>query len=59
MELRSAFYVAQRLGVSRWTVYRLAKRGELDFTRVGRQMRFKDDEVKRYVANHTRPARTH
>jgi excisionase family DNA binding protein len=54
--MRSAFYVAQRLGVSRSTVYRLAQRHELQWTRVAGLMRFEDTEIERYIARHTKPA---
>lgn len=56
MPMRSAFYVAQRLGVSRSTVYRLAQRHELQWTRVAGLMRFEDTEIERYIARHTKPA---
>ena len=42
----SADALAALLGVSIWTVYRLAKAGGIPFIKVGQQLRFKLSEVE-------------
>ncbi|MBI3318300.1 MAG: helix-turn-helix domain-containing protein [Candidatus Omnitrophica bacterium] len=41
--------VAQYMQVSRFTVYRLAKRNSLPGTKIGRQWRFQKEEIDRWV----------
>ena len=47
--LRTAGWVAGRLGISRWQVYELAKRGELPCVRLGRLVRFDEDAIEAFV----------
>lgn len=42
--------VADRLSVSRETVYRLARRGDLPFHRIAGAMRFSRKDVDKYIA---------
>ena len=42
--------IAVRLGVSRWTVYDLARRGVLPVVRIGRSVRFDPEALDRFVA---------
>lgn len=42
----SADVLAVHLGVSIWTVYRLAKAGKIPFIRPGQKLRFKLSEVE-------------
>jgi excisionase family DNA binding protein len=44
--------VALQLGVSRDTVYRLIRRGELIPYRVGHRLRFKPEELAEYLEQH-------
>jgi excisionase family DNA binding protein len=48
--------IANRLRISRRTVYRLVARGALTATRVGGQWRIDGDSLDRYVASQTRTA---
>ena len=41
---------ADRLGVSFWTVYRLARRGELTSIRVGRRRLFAIQDLEKLIA---------
>jgi excisionase family DNA binding protein len=49
--------VANRLGVSRLTVWRLIDRGELPALRVGRQLRLDPDELDAWLYAPTRERR--
>lgn len=48
--------VAEILGVSRYTVYRLASTGSLRSVNVGAQIRFEEEAVRAYVARQTTEA---
>jgi excisionase family DNA binding protein len=41
--------IARRLRVSNMTVYRLVKSGQLPAVRVGRGIRVREDDVRRYL----------
>jgi putative molybdopterin biosynthesis protein len=41
--------VARRLNVTRLTVYRLLKKGEIDAFKVGDQWRIDEDDLKSYI----------
>lgn len=57
MGMLKASEVAERMSVSRRTVYDLAAQGRLPVYRFGRTMRFKEDEVEAYIdARRTAPA---
>ena len=47
--LRSAEWVASRLGVSRWQVYELAKRGVLPHVKLGRLVRFDEEAIETFI----------
>jgi excisionase family DNA binding protein len=47
--LLTAAQVAERLGVNRETVYRLRKRGDLPFVRVGAALRLRPETLKAFV----------
>lgn len=49
--------VAAYLRVSRFTIYRLAKARVLPGSRVGRQWRFQQEEIDRWIANQSQPRR--
>ena len=40
---------AERLSVSRWTIYRLVKRKQLKLTKIGGSSRVKASELERYL----------
>ena len=46
--------VAQRFGINRTTVYRLAKQGRLPAFKVGNQWRFSEGRLEEWVANRER-----
>lgn len=46
------------LGVSRWMVYEMIRRGELPVLRVGRLIRIPEDALDAWIAEQTRPPRT-
>ena len=48
-EVMLATDVAQRYRVSIWTVYQLAKAGELQHKKVGKQLRFLRSHVEAYL----------
>jgi excisionase family DNA binding protein len=49
--LRSAEWVAKRLGISTWGAYELAKRGELPCVRLGkRRVRFDEAAIEAWIA---------
>lgn len=50
--LLTASETARRLAVSESTLYRLRRRGELPATRVGRSIRYAEDDVAAYLAQH-------
>jgi putative molybdopterin biosynthesis protein len=50
--------VAALLGISRPTVYRLARRGDLASYRVGERLRFKPAEIEDYLERNREPAAT-
>ena len=49
VRLRDADYVAQRLGVPRSWVYRAARRGTLPSIRCGRDRRFDEGDIERWI----------
>ncbi|GHV60622.1 molybdate-binding protein [Spirochaetia bacterium] len=54
--LLTADDVAQQLRIKKYTVYELIKRGELPSSRVGKQVRFSQEDIRRYLeANKTGP----
>ena len=52
-DLHPIEYAAKRLGVSVDWMYRLAGRGEIAVTRVGRLVKFTDAAINDYIAAHT------
>lgn len=46
----SATQVAKVLGVSSWTVYRLARQGQVPYLRIGRALRFDLAQVEAALA---------
>lgn len=55
--LRSIQEAADRLGISPWTVRRLADRGELRSVRMGRRVLISEREIVRVINNGTVKAR--
>ncbi|GHT65775.1 DNA-binding domain, excisionase family protein [Spirochaetia bacterium] len=54
--LLTADDVAQQLRIKKYTVYELIKRGELPSSKVGKQVRFSQEDIRRYLeANKTGP----
>jgi excisionase family DNA binding protein len=51
-QLRSTAKTARMLDCSVRTLYRLVERGELSPIRVGRDLRFELDEIRRYLDRH-------
>jgi excisionase family DNA binding protein len=49
--------VAEALGLSRSTIYRLLRRGELVATHIGSATRIPESSVRRFVDERTRTAR--
>jgi excisionase family DNA binding protein len=47
--LRSAEWVATRLGISRWAIYELVKRSALPHVRLGRLVRFDEDAIETFI----------
>jgi excisionase family DNA binding protein len=47
--------IAELLRVSRWTVARLIKRGDLRGVRVGDRLRFTQDEIRAFLERETSP----
>ena len=47
--LRSADWAAARLGVSRWQVYEMVKRGSLPHVKLGRLVRFDEDAIEAFI----------
>lgn len=45
------------LNISRTTLWRLVKNGEIGTVRVGKQIRFKRDHVEAYIRKNTYPAK--
>ncbi len=45
--------VASVMRVSRMTVYRLIRRGQLRAVKVGRNYRVREDDLERYLESHT------
>lgn len=41
--------LAERLQVSRWTVYRMVRSGEIGCVRVGAMIRFTDEQIRHYL----------
>lgn len=41
--------LARHLGVSRWTIYRLVRRGEIRAVKVGERIRFRPEDVDAYL----------
>ena len=48
--LLSVEQAAQRLGVSFWTVYRLARSGRLSSIRLGRRRLFAEEDLERLIS---------
>ena len=48
--------VADRLSVSKKTVYRLARRGEIPVVRIGSAIRFDADMLQRFIHDQLGPA---
>lgn len=53
--LLSVNEVAVLLGISRPTVYRLARRGDLASYRVGERLRFRPAEIEAYIERNREP----
>jgi excisionase family DNA binding protein len=54
--LRDADWLAERLGVKRFTIYDLAREGRIPVVRVGRTVRFDEDIVESWIrAGGTQP----
>ncbi|GHV37197.1 molybdate-binding protein [Spirochaetia bacterium] len=49
MELLTAEDVAQQLRIKKYTVYELIKRGELPSSKVGKQVRISQEDIRRYL----------
>lgn len=47
--LLSVKQAAQRLGVSFWTIYRLARTGQLGSVRLGRRRLFEEEDLKKLI----------
>lgn len=47
--LRTVDELAGDLNVSRWMIYRLVRSGELRAVRVGERLRFRPEDVERYL----------
>jgi len=45
--------VADYLGVSRWTIYRLVHRGELQSVKLSNRTVFTANEIRRFIETHT------
>ncbi|MCA9449253.1 MAG: helix-turn-helix domain-containing protein [Candidatus Omnitrophica bacterium] len=43
--------LANLLGVTPLTIYRIAQRGELDYHMVGNSMRFRREDIEKYLAS--------
>ena len=54
MELMTARETGKVLRISRTSLYRLVKSGELPYLRVGKCLRFQMDELLRYMRNRAR-----
>jgi excisionase family DNA binding protein len=52
MTLYTTQEVCQILRISRGTLDRLRRRGEIPFTRVGGRLRWTDDQVREYLSRH-------
>lgn len=48
--------VAQYLQLSRDTVYKFAQKGKIPASKIGKQWRFKRDEIDSWVKNEQRPS---
>jgi putative molybdopterin biosynthesis protein len=46
---------AEYLAISRWTVYKLVRRGDIRALRVGDRLRFRVEELDRYVEREAVP----
>lgn len=51
--LRTLQEVADHLRVTRWTMYSLIRKGKIECTRVGREWRFTDEQVIRFLVLHS------
>lgn len=47
--LKSVLEAADALGVSRWTIYKAVKRGQLRSVRIGDRLLFTVDDLRAYV----------
>ena len=54
-DLYSVDKLARHLGVSRWTVYRLVRRGDLRAVKVGERLRFRPADVDTYLERDAAP----
>lgn len=54
--VRSVNEVAVFLGISRGTVYKLVRDGQLRAVRVGERLRFRDIDLERYLERDAEPA---
>jgi len=57
-QLLSATEAAERLGVSFWTVYRMARTGELASVRIGRRRLFAVNDLEELVKSTRRERKT-
>ena len=55
-QLRTVNQVAAFLGISRWTVYKLVRDGDLRAVRVGERLRFRDGDLDAYLERDGQPA---
>jgi excisionase family DNA binding protein len=49
--------VLRRLNISRTTLWRLVKNGEIGIVQVGKQIRFKHEQVEAFIRKNTVPAK--
>jgi excisionase family DNA binding protein len=48
-DLLTVTQLGRHLGVSKWTVYRLVRSGELRAVRVGERLRFRPSDIDAYL----------
>lgn len=53
---RDVDWMAEQLGLRPDTIRRMVRRGDLPHVKVGRRVRFTDDNLAEYLAAHTRHA---
>ena len=54
-DLYSVNDLASHLGISRWTVYRLVRSGEIRAVKVGERIRFRPADVEAYLEREPAP----